>query len=206
MTAAKPGGQTRSRRNQRGWLTMRDERRTDSLLPAHGSPAFLRVPKVYRALSRRCAPSGLLLPRPVFGDGLCSADLPRESPRHRSLPGFYARQVVPHGLPGTRDALDTGRRQRGARLAHLCRLRPCADCHGTTAVCRRSARRGPRSSAICAEFDNHRSLSFGISVGQVPQAQGRGEDAHPARPARRRRSGSSISIRSRTATCVSTAA
>ena len=47
---------------------------TPAFLWTYGSPALLRVPEVCRALSRRCAPSGLLLARPVFGDGLCSTD------------------------------------------------------------------------------------------------------------------------------------
>ena len=163
---------------------MRDECRTDCLFPTHGSSALLRVPEVRRALSRRCAPPGFLLPQPVLGHGLCPVDLPREPPRHRSLPGRHARQIIPHGFPRAGDALHAGRCQRGARLAHLCRLCPCADRHCTAAVCKRSSRRGPRSSPLCAGFDDDRSLSVGLPVGQVPQAQRRGEDAHIARPAR----------------------
>src|ERR1035438_4736184 len=107
--------------------------------------------------------SGLFLPRPVFGDGLCSADLPRESPRHRNLPGFYARQVVPHGISRTSDALYTGRCQRGARLAHLCRLFPGADCHCPAAVCKRSLRRGPCSGPIDRKSTRLNSSHLGIS-------------------------------------------
>jgi hypothetical protein len=89
------------------------------------SPSFWITcpPTSFRSASSaivRCTSSGLLLPRPVFGHGFCAVDLPRESSRHRSLPGRYARQAVPHGLPRAHNALHAGRRQRGARLAHLC--------------------------------------------------------------------------------------
>jgi hypothetical protein len=57
-------------------MAQQHECRPDCLFSAHGSPAFLRVPEVRRALSRRCAPQRLLLPRPVSGHGLRSIDLP----------------------------------------------------------------------------------------------------------------------------------
>jgi hypothetical protein len=52
------------------------------------------------------------------------------------------------------------------------------------AVCRRSDGRRSGSEPVCAGFDHHRSVPVAVSVGQVPHAQGRRQDAHAAGPAR----------------------
>ena len=76
----------------------------------------------------------LLLLGSVPIDGVSPVDLPRKPPRYRSVPAFARRQALPHGilLPG--GALHTGRRQRIARLADLCRFRPGLDSHRAALV------------------------------------------------------------------------
>ena len=81
-----------------------------------------------RPLPRRPLREELFLLGSVSGDGLRPAHLSREPAGHRDLPGRGGRQAVPHGLPHQRGALDAGRCQRIARLAHLRRLRADTDC------------------------------------------------------------------------------
>src|ERR1017187_1843556 len=52
------------------------------------------------------------------------------------------------------------------------------------ALRRRAARRGPRPEPVCFGLDHHRPVPGTFSVGEIPEAQGRREDAHPAGPAR----------------------
>ena len=116
--------------------------------------------------------------------GFRPADLPRKPPRYRSVPAFAFRQALPHGIPLPGGALDTGRRQRIARLEDLCRFRPSLDSHRAALVRPRSDRRRSRSNPLRSGLDHHRPVPLAVPVGQVPPAQGCCEDAHAAGPAR----------------------
>jgi hypothetical protein len=74
--------------------------------------------------------------RTVSRDGVCTADLPREFARYRSVSEFAGEQALPYGADAACGSIDLGRRQRAARLAHLRRVRPAPDCQGTRLVCR----------------------------------------------------------------------
>ena len=75
-------------------------------------------------------------------------------------------------------ALDAGRCQRGARLAHLRGVAPATDRLGEATVRQRGFGFRPRQYGLCARLDDHRSLSGGLSVGAFPHDQGGGQDAH----------------------------
>ena len=89
-------------------------------------------------------------------------------------------ETLCHGLPRSGAALDAGRCQRGARLAHLRGVGPATDRPGETAVRQRGFGFRPRQHGLCARLDDHRSLSGGLSVGAFPHDQGGGQDAHAA--------------------------
>src|ERR1700730_7078167 len=117
-------------------------------------------------LSRRFSSPGILLFGPVAGDGLRAVDLPRESPRPRSVPPVHERQALPCGLPGKSGAHQLGRCQRGTRLAHLCRLRAGAGRNRATALCVRSDWRRDRSEFVRTGLNHHRPVP-----GAVPLAR-----------------------------------
>jgi len=90
----------------------------------------------------------------------------RESLRDiRDLPARGGRQAVPHGLPHQRGALDAGRCERIARLAHLCRLRADADCNCAPVVRPRPDERRSGPEPVCTGFDDHRSVPWHCSPG-----------------------------------------
>ena len=142
------------------------------------------VSKMRRPLSRRLLSQELLLLGSVSGDGLRPTDLPRESSRHRSMSSFRTRQTVSHGVPRSSGALDVGGRERVARLAHLRGIRPGVDRHRTAFVCTRSDRSRSGSEPVRAGLHHHRPLPVAVSLGAVPPAQSRRQNAHAARPAR----------------------
>ena len=86
--------------------------------------------------------------------------------------GAVGGKLYQHGFPHQRGAVDASRRQRIARLAHLCQL--CADTHcgRAPAVCWRYHGRRSGSEPVCSGFDNHRSVSGVVSLGPIPAAQG----------------------------------
>ena len=160
------------------------EPRPHRVRPVDQLPSGSRVPSLRKPLRRGSQMAQLLRLGSVPIDGFRPADLPRKPPRYRSVPAFAFRQALPHGIPLPGGALDTGRRQRIARLEDLCRFRPSLDSHRAALVRPRSDRRRSRSNPLRSGLDHHRPVPLAVPVGQVPPAQGCCEDAHAAGPAR----------------------
>jgi len=108
------------------------ERRQDAVRPTDGLSAVDDLWSVRYALRGRQRDSYAELCRAVPGHGLCPVDLPGEPGRHRNLSVGPGRQALPHGVSRAGTALDPGRCQRIARLAHLGRLRATPDHPGAT--------------------------------------------------------------------------
>src|ERR1700733_6101984 len=87
-------------------------------------------------------------------------------------------------LQRTCATFDAGRRQRSARLAHLCGVGPAVDRSGEEAVCQRRPWAGLGQHRLRVGFDDHRFVPVGLSVGPFPDHQGGSEDAYAARFAR----------------------
>ena len=109
----------------------RHEHRQDAVRPAHGFPALDDLRPVRRALRWRQGRSHTDLCGAVPGHGLRPTDLPREPARHRSVFVGPGGEALPHGLSRADSALDAGRCQRVARLAHLGRSGGAAHPAGT---------------------------------------------------------------------------
>ena len=80
-----------------------------------------------RALWRRFRRASFELHGAFPRHGLRTADLPRESARHRNLFAGQPEEAVRHGLSHASQTFDAGRCQRRARLAHLGRVGDGAD-------------------------------------------------------------------------------
>src|SRR5271163_4914301 len=74
------------------------------------------------------------LRRAIPRHGVCPTDLPGEFAGYRDVPVRSSVQAVSHGLARTDSALDAGRCQRSARLAHLRGSVPAVDRPGEEAV------------------------------------------------------------------------
>ena len=115
----------------------RHERRQDAVRPAHGFSAVEHFRADCCALRRRRSGANAVLCRAIPGDGVRATDLPREPARHRSLPVGASAKLYHMGFREPVRAIDAGRCQRDARLAHLRRVRPAADCPSEEALCQR---------------------------------------------------------------------
>src|ERR1700739_4277079 len=116
------------------------------------------------------------LRRAIPGYGICPTDLPGEFAGYRDVPVRSGVEALPHGLARTDSALDAGRCQRIARLAHLRGSGPAVDRAGEEAVRHGGSWSGPNQFGLRLGFDNHRPVPVGLSVGSLPHHQGGGED------------------------------
>src|SRR5580693_3247718 len=113
------------------------EHRQNAFRSTHGFSAVEHLHADCCALRWRRSGPNAVLRRAIPGDGICATDLSGEPARYRSLPVGSSLETLSHGVSRTGAAIDAGRCQRGARLAHLRAVRPPADRPGAEALCRR---------------------------------------------------------------------
>src|SRR5271169_2749608 len=111
--------------------------RQDVVRAAHGFCAVDNVREDCGAVQRRLSGANAVLRRTIPSHGVRSTDLSREPARYRNLPVGPGVETLSPGFPRTGAALDAGRCQRDARLAHSCRARPTSDRPSQQAVRRR---------------------------------------------------------------------
>ena len=104
--------------------------------------------------------------------------------RNRSVSERSPRSAVSSGLPGAGGPFDSGRRQRGARLAGVGGPCPGTDRQGADAL--RGGGLGDRlgKHSLRAGLDDGRSVLDALSVGAFSSDEGGDQDAHSARSAR----------------------
>src|SRR5271169_588480 len=111
--------------------------RQDVVRAADGFCAVDEVREDRGAVQRRSSGANAVLRRTIPSHGVCSTDLSGEPARYRNLPVGPGVETLSPGFPRTGAALDAGRCQRDARLAHSCRARPTSDRPSQQAVRRR---------------------------------------------------------------------
>jgi hypothetical protein len=151
------------------------------VLTTHGVRAVAYLSPFGSEVSRRFQRAHLQLRGSVSVDGFCTADLSRKPARYRGLSACAAHQTLSHGSSRHREPQRPSRRQRVARLAHLCRVRPCAYSHRAPPVCPGLPFCRSRRDSLCLGCHYHRFVLVSVSVGQVSQHQSGGETAHAAR-------------------------
>ena len=115
----------------------RHEHRQDLVRPVDGCPTRDDLHTPGQSLGGRPLPHVADRCRTIPRHGLCPADVPRESARHRGLPVRAVSQALPPGGPAGDHAIHAGRCQRAARLADLRRVGAAPDCTGPNARPRR---------------------------------------------------------------------
>src|SRR3990170_227250 len=151
------------------------EYRKNRFCPTDGLRPIVRVSPMRRALQRQLQGQELFLPGSIPLHGFCTADLPGKSAGYRGVPAHGQDQALSHGDSRQGLPKHLGPRQRDPRLENLCRLRSGADSNGQRAVRSRGFRIGARPDSLRPRCHDHRSLSFGFPLGQIPQGQSRSE-------------------------------
>jgi len=120
----------------------------------------------------------VLMPRPVSLYGLRATHVSGKSSGYRSLPTWCKNKTLSHGHPWQSFPKHSGPCQRDTRLENPRRLCSRADRNSQTVIRRRRLRPGIGSDSLRLRFNDHRSLPFGVSVGQIPQKQSCREASH----------------------------
>src|ERR1700674_4044532 len=140
------------------------EHRKNAVRPTDGFSALEHLHADCCALRRRHSGTNAVLHRAIPSDGVCATDLSREPARYRSMRVGSSLEALPHGLSRTGAAIDAGRCQRDARLAHLRRVRPWADCPGEKTLRRRKLGLGAEQHGLCSGLDHHRPVPVVVSM------------------------------------------
>ncbi len=159
-------------------------RRPVGVRAADGSPSVADVSPHRRALRRRSSCPRFQLHESIALHGFRTTHLSRELTRHRHLPSGTVREALPSGYSGSRGEKHACRRQRSARLAHLCGVRAAPDQDRARALRRRALRGRPQGNRLRARFHHHRPVPDAVPLGTIPLDQGSDQTAHVDRPAR----------------------
>src|SRR5216684_1256023 len=156
------------------------EPRSNRICSTHQLSFPQRIQPLRSALSGQQERALILLLGSVSDHGFRPTNLSRELARHRSVSRGATPQTLSCGFQWPGETFHSSQRQRESRLAHLPRLRPESDSDRASAIC--PLRVGPSAGRNCLRFrfDHHRSLSFALPLGQVPQAQRRDQAAYVA--------------------------
>src|SRR5260221_408715 len=154
------------------------------LCTADGLSSFQGFSTLCQTLPGRLQTQDFFLLGSVPLHELRAANLSRESARYRSLPARATHQALPSGHSRPSLAQYPGPCELGTRLAHLRRLRASADYPRPRALRGRQLWRRVGADGLRARCHYHRFVPGAFPLGQVSQAQRRGEIAHAARLAR----------------------
>ena len=154
------------------------EYRQNAFRPADGFSALEHFCADCCPLRWRRPGANAVLCRAIPRDGVRATDLSREPARYRSLPVGPRVETLSHGFSRAGPTIDSGRRQRDARLAHLRGVRSPSDCPSEEALCQRKPGYGADQHGLCSGFHDHRSVPVAVSMGALSLHQGGGEDPH----------------------------
>ena len=154
----------------------------DNIFPSLGLHANAYISSLRCSLSWRSQCSKLYMSGSISLYGLCSTDIPGESPRYRSLSPCTTAEVVPHGYSGHRSKVQSCRCQRTAVLAYLCRPCPFTNHHRPNTLQRRAVRDRFGANCLCTGCHHHRFVPLDVSMGYVPSEQGSNQTAYPFGP------------------------
>src|SRR5271169_4222804 len=87
------------------------------------------------------------------------------------MPSVPAAQTLSHGHEKHRSTVDTGRSQRTARLAHICRLCILLNPDRQKTLRRRTLRSRFETDGLCTGCYDNRPLSVSVPMGEFPPEQ-----------------------------------
>ena len=96
-----------------------NEYRKNNFCSTYGIPSHVRVSQVCSKISWQLQNKKFFLSGPISLHGLCSIDLSRKSPRHRSMSAFSKNKTISHGHSRKSLSQYLGRCKRKQKLANI---------------------------------------------------------------------------------------
>ena len=154
------------------------EYRQDLVYSDNGVSAVEYVLSHSQPISGRLSSQDVPMLRAIAGNGLCSDDISGKPSGYRSMPDSPNAETVSHGDIKRSQSLNLSRCKRSARLADICRTRPATDSTGAETICRRVTGRRAEGYRLCTGFNDYRSMSVDVSVGEFSHCQSSSKTAH----------------------------
>ncbi len=127
---------------------------------------------------RQSSNQNLFLFRSISLHGLCADNLSSKPSRHRKLSSSNAAETLSLWHSWNCITKYIGKCKRTSRLENLRGLRTNSDKQSPRTLRRRRLRHSTGSRSLCIGFNNHRFMSFTISMGKISQAQSRGQGTY----------------------------
>ena len=106
-----------------------------------------------------------------FLPGIRPINISRKLTRYRNMSQLASRKIIPCGLSGPSIEINALRCQRTSRLPDIPRVWILSHQHSAKTLPQRRLGSGTVAISICPRFDNHRSLSLSVSMGDLPKDQ-----------------------------------
>jgi len=161
-----------------------NEHRTNSVFANTRFHSKASIQNLRQSLQRKLSSQIFFMFRPVFNDGLCSANLPRELKRHRNLFKSLGRKTLPLRFPRQSLSEQFGQCKRKKRLANISRLCTSSDFQSKANLCRRRLWHHIEKYRLCFGRNGNRSMPVTISMGSTSQSQKCSKATHADGPER----------------------
>jgi hypothetical protein len=155
---------------------------TDCVLTTDRLSSQKAIRQMRSPISRQLSNKDFFLFRSVPVHGFCADNISGESWRHRDLPASNANEALSLWHPRKCFRQHLSKCKRASRLENICRLRTSFDKQSSKALRRRRLRNPVKARGLRPGFNNHRFMSFTVSMGKVSQTQGGSQDTHANGP------------------------
>jgi hypothetical protein len=129
-------------------------------------------------IPRKPSDKNFFMFRPIPMYGVCPDNISSESSRYRNLSSRSSAETLPLRYKGKCFPNHTGQSKRKSGLEDICGLRTNPNKQSPNALCQRGFRYSTESRSLCSGFNNHRFVSFIVSMGKISQAQSRSKSSH----------------------------
>jgi len=157
---------------------------TDCFFTTNGLSSQKTIRQMRPPISRRLSNEDVFLFRSIPVHGFCPDNISSEPSRHRDLPASNATKALSLWYQRKCITQYFSKCKRASELENLCRFRPGADRQGSKALCQRRFRYSAKTHRLCSGLNDHRFMSFTVSMGKVSRTQNCGKGPHANGPAR----------------------
>ena len=162
------------------FLGVENVHRQNHLLSTAGISSTQGISSLCRSVPGQLQDQRIQVSRPLPVHGICPAYLQGKPQGYRSMPAIPKEKTLPYGYQGSGFPKHLGQCQQNSRLANICRSGSASYLNSHQALQRRGTRSGTGKYSLCSGFNNHRSVSVHLSMGQFQKNQRSNQTSYPA--------------------------